>query len=110
MSSDTEPGPVDLPMDALVPITAPGAPQPKSLDDLGKMLINTHVITQAQFDQSRSFQKEYGGRLGTILVAMGFLTEAQANNPLSRKMGLNASELDTLAPKQEIIDMVPEAC
>ena len=108
MSSDTEPGPVDLPMDALVPITAPGAPQPKSLDDLGKMLINTHVITQAQFDQSRSFQKEYGGRLGTILVAMGFLSEAQANNPLSRKMGLNASELDTLAPKQEIIDMVPE--
>ena len=45
MSSDQEPGPIDLPMDALVPITTPGKAQPKTLDDLGKMLIKTNIIT-----------------------------------------------------------------
>ena len=85
MSSDHEPGPIDLPMDALVPITTPGQAQPKTLDDLGMMLVKTNIVTKAQFDHARSFQQEYGGRLPTILIAMGYLTEAQANNPLSRK-------------------------
>ena len=39
---------------------------------------------------------------------MGYLTEAQANNPLSRTLGLNAAEHDTRAPKHELHDQVPE--
>ena len=57
MSSDHEPGPVDLPMDALVPITTPGQAQPKTLDDLGKMLVKTNIITQAQLTTLVLFNK-----------------------------------------------------
>ncbi len=43
--------------------------------ELGKILLKKKIVTQEQIDQALAHQKEFGGRLGDCLVAMGFLEQ-----------------------------------
>ena len=42
---------------------------------IGRMLIDRGLISATDLDQSLSFQREFGGRLGSILVRLGALSE-----------------------------------
>lgn len=55
---------------------------------LGQMLLGARQIGQDDLDKALTFQREYGGRLGSILVRMGALAEAELLNALSRQLGL----------------------
>ena len=41
---------------------------------LGELLIDNEEITQEQLDKALHYQKEKGGKIGVILVEMGFTT------------------------------------
>jgi len=43
----------------------------------GRILIHKGLITEAQLDRSLSIQKEKGGRLGWILLSLGYITRLQ---------------------------------
>ncbi|MGI5863921.1 MAG: hypothetical protein ACOX6T_17955 [Myxococcales bacterium] len=57
---------------------------------LGELLLVRRVITQAQLDQGLTYQRQTGHRLGSALVALGFLTEQQLCAALAEAMGLRA--------------------
>lgn len=57
---------------------------------LGELLLARRVITQAQLDQGLTYQRQTGHRLGSALVALGFLTEQQLCAALAEAMGLRA--------------------
>jgi hypothetical protein len=60
---------------------------------LGEMLIAAKVVTPRQLDDSINNQVIYGGRLGTNLIELGYLTENVLADFLSRQHGV-----PTIAP------------
>ncbi|MFC1609388.1 hypothetical protein ACFL6C_00380 [Myxococcota bacterium] len=55
---------------------------------LGEMLISRGLLTPEQLYQALQSQGQVGGRLGTCLVELGFLTEHQLATTLSQQLGI----------------------
>ena len=55
---------------------------------LGQWLLKLNAATQADIDRALAFQREQGGRLGTILVRMGALSEESLYAALSQQSSL----------------------
>jgi glycosyltransferase XagB len=53
----------------------------------GRILIEKGLITEEQLDYSLSFQKEKGGRLGWILLSLGYITRLQFFETQAQKLG-----------------------
>jgi hypothetical protein len=53
---------------------SPGNPHTRSLPLLGELLIHKYqLLTQKQLDEALKEQRDRGGRLGQILIAMGYI-------------------------------------
>ncbi len=57
---------------------------------LGELLLERRVITREQLEQALAHQRQTGYRLGTSLLALGFLTEDVLCQALAQALGLNA--------------------
>ncbi|MDD5255178.1 MAG: ATPase, T2SS/T4P/T4SS family [Candidatus Omnitrophica bacterium] len=78
---------------------------------LGELLIKEGVITQAQLDQAIRVQRQEGGRLGEILVRLGFLKEDQAVAALGKQLNIPYFSLGSdLKPAmdQNLSDIIPK--
>jgi hypothetical protein len=53
---------------------------------LGDMLIENNEITSDQLEKALHFQQEHGGKLGVILVEMGFTTVSTLKKYLGIKI------------------------
>jgi type II secretion system (T2SS) protein E len=76
---------------------------------LGQMLVKAKLITPAQLEMALNNQVILGGRLGTNLLELGYLSEKELARFLSRKVGVQAAsaeELDEIQP--EVIRLIPE--
>lgn len=58
---------------------------------LGELLVKENVITPQQLQEALQHQKERGGKLGSSLVALGFLTDEAITHFLSRQYGVPRS-------------------
>lgn len=65
------------------------------------------VITQVQLDQALRTQRETGGRLGSILVKLGFLSDEDVTNFLSRQYGVPAINLNYFEIDAAVVKLVP---
>ncbi|MGB9736188.1 MAG: hypothetical protein ACP5JP_03515 [bacterium] len=74
---------------------------------LGELLIDAHLINESQLRAALSNQRSYGGRLGTILVKMGFLKELDMLKLLSKQLNLPMVDLHKIVVEQKIIDLIP---
>jgi type IV pilus assembly protein PilB len=74
---------------------------------LGELLIEAHIIDESQLKAALSNQRSYGGRLGTILVKMGFLKEIDMLKFLSKQLNLPMVDLHKIVVEQKIIDLIP---
>jgi type IV pilus assembly protein PilB len=77
------------------------------MKQLGKLLIEEGIVDQAQLDQALSVQKRDGGKLGSTLVKLGFLTEEALYYFLAIQLGVEFVEKVELS--NEIIRAVPAA-
>lgn len=69
---------------------------------LGDLLVQEGLITELQLDQALRNQQIFGGRLGTNLVELGFVSETQVAALLSKQLGLPAaspSDFEGIAPE-----------
>ena len=55
---------------------------------LGDLLIRAAVVNEAQLNAALAEQQKWGGRLGTILVRMGALSEDLLVKALSRQLNI----------------------
>jgi type IV pilus assembly protein PilB len=60
---------------------------------IGDLLLKEKVITKEQLEEGRKAQKEGGGRLGSVLVKLGYVTEDDVINVLSRQYNVPAINL-----------------
>src|SRR3954462_11635253 len=74
---------------------------------LGDLLVKEKVITSEQLKQALSDQKSNGGRLGAVLVKLGFLTDEDVTNFLSRQYGVPAINLAYFEIDASVVKLIP---
>ncbi len=74
---------------------------------LGDLLVKEKVITPDQLDQALKVQKESGSRLGSILVKLGFLSDEDVTNFLSRQYGVPAINLTFFEIDGTVVKLIP---
>ncbi len=75
---------------------------------LGDLLVREKVITPEQLDQAMKAQKDAPNtRLGSILVKLGFLTDEDVTNFLSRQYGVPAINLSFFEIDSAVVKLIP---
>ena len=74
---------------------------------LGDLLVKEKVISQQQLEQALRSQRESNCRLGSALVKLGFLSEEDVTNFLSRQYGVPAINLSYFEIDQAVVKLVP---
>jgi type IV pilus assembly protein PilB len=77
---------------------------------LGDLLVKEKVITPEQLDKALKAQKEGGSnaRLGSTLVQLGFVTDEEVTNFLSRQYGVPAINLQYFEIDPTVVKLIPE--
>jgi type IV pilus assembly protein PilB len=74
---------------------------------LGDLLVKEKVITSEQLQQAIKTQKESNCRLGSALVKLGFLTDEDVTNFLSRQYGVPAINLSYFEIDPAVVKLIP---
>src|ERR1700745_1215657 len=74
---------------------------------LGDLLVKEKVITPEQLVQATKVQKETNVRLGAALVKLGFLTDEDVTNFLSRQYGVPAINLSYFEIDPAVVNLIP---
>jgi len=76
---------------------------------IGDILLKTHRITREQLDQAVAMQQTEGGRLGAVLLKLGFVTEEAIAECLGEQYGLPYIDLDAHGIEPSLIRLIPSA-
>src|SRR3954453_23978629 len=74
---------------------------------LGDLLVRERIITSEQLEIALKSQKEQGGRLGSILVKLNYLSDEDVTNFLSRQYGVPAINLNYFEIDPAVVKLVP---
>jgi type IV pilus assembly protein PilB len=74
---------------------------------LGEILLEEKVLSEDDLMKALAEQKKYGERLGKVLVNLGFITEKNLIDRISKQLGIQIVVLDDLIIPQELIDLMP---
>src|SRR6476661_677719 len=88
------------------PIRRPAA-APNIPDKLGELLVCSGRIDQTQLNEALALQKEQGGRVGTNLVKLGYLTEKQLVESLSQHFNVPSVDLNGVEIEEAVLKIIP---
>jgi type IV pilus assembly protein PilB len=74
---------------------------------LGDMLVKAALITREQLNQALQQQQTAGGRIGTNLVKLGFISEDDITSFLSRQYGVPSINLSHFEIDANVIKLIP---
>lgn len=74
---------------------------------LGQILITSNIISEEQLKQALNLQKKEGGRLGTNLAKLGYITEEKLVSFLSKQFGVPAINLTDYSIDPSVAKLVP---
>jgi type IV pilus assembly protein PilB len=74
---------------------------------LGNFLVREGLITAEQLENALQEQKANGGMLGSNLVKMGFIEEAELMEFLSKQFGVPSTDPSKLDVDSDVIEMIP---
>jgi type IV pilus assembly protein PilB len=74
---------------------------------LGEILVRENLITPQQLREALEYQRSNGGRLGSNLIKMGFLSEDVITAILSRQYGVPSVNLDMFRIDAEVVSLIP---
>src|SRR5262249_33211248 len=77
---------------------------------LGDLLVKEKIITPEQLEKALRAQKEAGStaRLGSTLVQLGFVSDEEVTNFLSRQYGVPAINLQYFEIDPSVVKLIPE--
>ena len=75
---------------------------------LGELLIDCRLITREQLEECLALQKEKGGLLGQILVALSYTTEEAIAQSLTAQYGFPYLPLGSYEVDREVAKVIPE--
>lgn len=73
---------------------------------IGDMLIDEHMITEAQLAQALPIAQEHQKKIGEVLVELGFVTEEGIANALSRQLGIDVVTLSGAKIEEDLLKLV----
>jgi type IV pilus assembly protein PilB len=74
---------------------------------MGDLLVREKIISAEQLDQALKSQRETGGRLGSVLVKLGFLNDEDVTNFLSKQYGVPAINLSFFEIDASVVKLIP---
>jgi type IV pilus assembly protein PilB len=74
---------------------------------MGDLLVREKIISPEQLEQALKTQRESGGRLGSVLVQLGFLSDEDVTNFLSKQYGVPAINLSYFEIDAQVVKLVP---
>jgi len=74
---------------------------------MGDLLVREKIISPEQLEQALKMQREGGGRLGSVLVKLGFLSDEDVTNFLSKQYGVPAINLSYFEIDTQVVKLVP---
>ncbi len=75
---------------------------------LGEMLIAEGLISREQLERALAEQKLHGGRIGTILRGLAFVTEEDIIKVLGKQMGIQPVVLSSIIIDPDVVKLIPE--
>jgi type IV pilus assembly protein PilB len=74
---------------------------------IGELLVKENYITPNQLEAALKQQSQNGGRLGSILINLGFVEDDDITALLSRKYGVPSINLDFYEIDPAVIKLIP---
>ncbi|MBP7866183.1 MAG: type IV-A pilus assembly ATPase PilB [Acidobacteria bacterium] len=74
---------------------------------IGDLLLREKMISAEQLNKALEHQKKYGGKIGSILVEMQFITEDDITSVLSRQYGVPSINLDYFEVDADVVKLIP---
>ncbi len=79
-------------------------PEPKKL---GELLVESRLISAAQLQEALRYQRISGGRMGSNLVTLGFISEDILMDFLSRQSGVPRMDLRHVDVPPQVLERIP---
>jgi hypothetical protein len=76
---------------------------------LARLLKDRGIVTERQLQEAIQHQVLYGGRLGTNLFELGFITEERLQESLAKAHGVPAMGVDLREIQPETVALIPKA-
>lgn len=73
---------------------------------LGELLVRAGVLDESRLKSALSEQERWGGRLGSVLVGMGFVSEEILVKALSKQLAVPMAQLDKIEVPPHILKKV----
>ena len=74
---------------------------------LGQLLTSSKMITEDQLKEAIGLQRREGGRLGTNLIKLGYITEEKLVSFLSKQWGVPAVTLSDFMVDPSVLKLIP---
>jgi type IV pilus assembly protein PilB len=74
---------------------------------IGELLIKENLITVEQLDAALKHQRQHGGRLGSIMINLGFVQDDDITSVLSRQYGVPSINLAYFEIDPSVIKLIP---
>ncbi|MEF3254913.1 MAG: type IV-A pilus assembly ATPase PilB [Deferribacterales bacterium] len=75
---------------------------------IGAILLSENLITEEQLQKALELQKKEGGRLGSILVKLGFIDEHKIAEFLSQQYGVTYIDLKNTKIDPKVLSIIPK--
>lgn len=73
---------------------------------LGKMLVDAKLISDSQLQKALAFQKAQGGKLGDVIVNLGFVNERTLVGFIAKQQGLPVVDLEELIIPDKLVKKI----
>ncbi len=79
----------------------------KEKKKLGQLLVDEGLIDKTQLQSALAYQRQWGGRLGTILLKKGFVSEKDISSLLEKQLGQKCISIESFGnPSYDVLEMV----
>ena len=75
---------------------------------IGDLLVEAGAITEEQLQEALAKQKESGGRIGNVIMEMGFISRELLITVLTTQMGIDYIELRAAKIDENVLKLVPD--
>ncbi len=75
---------------------------------LGELLLEKNLVSKEQIANALKKQKEEGGRLGSILVNLGYITDNKLIEVLSEQFGVPAVDINNVQVDENVTKLIPQ--
>jgi type IV pilus assembly protein PilB len=75
---------------------------------LGEILVKESLITQDQLQKALEYQRQHGGKLGSCLTKLGFISDDDITGVLSRQYGVPSINLKYYEIDPTVIKLIPQ--